>query len=281
MKSEINNNSLPEYDFLGSIYEKTKPNEFAEALDSIKIQTLKPKNIILVIDGYILDEVVQILNKYKKTMPITLVVNKNNMGHGLALKKGLKKCESEIILRFDHDDINLENRAFYTVKELAKGNIDIVGSSVYEFENNPKKIVSLKIMPTSHKLISRSIYIRNPINHPTVGFIKKSIIKLNGGYRDFKFYEDYDLWIRALSAGLRFKNLESPLVAMRINGQRDRRRGLHLIGGEYKLLMTFFEQSISKGILFLPSLTIRMFFVLLPLNVVSFFYKYLLRKKFT
>ena len=72
--------------------------------------------------------------------------------------------------------------------------------------------------------LKRNLIFRNPINHPSVGFIKNSIINLKGGgYRNNPFYEDYDLWIRALSSGLIFKNLETPLVAMRITTQRDRR----------------------------------------------------------
>ena len=47
-------------------------------------------------------------------------------------------------------------------------------------------------MPLSHKAISRTLLYRNPINHPTVGFLKKSVIQLKGGYRNFPFYEDYD-----------------------------------------------------------------------------------------
>ena len=60
---------------------------------------------------------------------------------------------------------------------------------------------------------------RNPINHPTVAFLKESIIKLDGGYRNCPLYEDYDLWIRAFNSGLKFKNIAEPLVAMRIKGQ--------------------------------------------------------------
>ena len=275
----VNKVKLPEYDFLGSVYQQTKPDQLAEAFESIKRQTLKPKYIFLVVDGFIEKEVEEIIKAYKKVMPIKLIFLKKNKGHGFALSKGLNECKSEIVLRFDHDDINFENRAFCIVKELSEGNTDIVGSHVYEFEKNSREFISLKTMPLSHNSISRAIFSRNPINHPSVGFIKKSIINIKGGsYRNIPFYEDYDLWIRALSSGLIFKNLDTPLVAMRITDQRDRRRGLNLISGELRLLKTFLEQSILKGLLFTPSLIIRIFFALLPLQVVSFLYTNLLRK---
>ena len=46
---------FPDYDFLGSVYKNTKSNELLETLESIKAQILKPKNIILLIDGAIND----------------------------------------------------------------------------------------------------------------------------------------------------------------------------------------------------------------------------------
>ena len=66
-------------------------------------------------------------------------------------------------------------------------------------------------MPISHNAISRRILCRNPINHPTVGFLRNPILNLNGGYRHFPYYEDYDLWIRALFSNLKFKNIDKEL----------------------------------------------------------------------
>ena len=276
----VNKSKLPEYDFLGSVYQKTKPDQLAEAFESIQRQSLKPKNIFLVVDGPIEKEVKNIIKAYKKIIPIKVIKSKKNQGHGLSLRKGLYECESEIVLRFDHDDIIFKDSAFFIVKELSSGNTDIVGSNVYEFDNQSSEFISLKIMPLTHNSISRAIFLRNPINHPSVGFLRKSIINLKeGGYRKRPFYEDYDLWIRALSSGLIFKNLDTPLVAMRITNQIDRRRGLNKIRGELGLLITFLEQNKFKGFLFLPSLIIRIFFALLPLKAVSFLYKNFFRKK--
>ena len=81
---------LPEYDFLGSIYKNTSKSELSAALNSIQNQTIKPKNIILVIDGYISKEVDFLVNEYMQSLPIIKVPLKENCGLGIALRIGLK-----------------------------------------------------------------------------------------------------------------------------------------------------------------------------------------------
>ncbi len=271
--------NLSDYDFLGSIYKNTKASELYETFESIKNQTHQPKNIFLVFDGNIENNVAKLVEKYVHFLPIKIISIKNNVGLGIALKKGLKRCRSNIVIRFDTDDINFHKRAELIVKELEKGDVDIVGSNVYEFDHDPKKWISKKSMPLTHKSISRAIFFRNPMNHPSVGFLRKSILKLNGGYRHFPFYEDYDLWIRALFEGLKFKNINQELVALRVNDQRERRRGIKLVKSELKLLITFFNYSILGGLLFVPCCFCRVVFALLPLKIINIFYQNFFRTK--
>ena len=271
-------NNLTDYDFLGSIYKNTKSCELEETFESIKNQTHKPKNIFLVIDGFIEDNVHKLVKKYSKLLPIKIIPIRKNIGLGSALRKGLKKCESKIVLRFDTDDINSRMRSELIVKELEKGDVDIVGSNIYEFDHNNIRLYK-KRMPLSHKAISRAIMFRNPINHPSVGFLRNSILKLNGGYRHFPLYEDYDLWIRALHYGLIFRNIDKELVAIRITNQRARRRGINVATSEFKLLITFFNESFFHGLLFIPSCFLRIIFALLPLRIFKFLFKKFFRNK--
>jgi len=270
---------LADYDFLGSIYINTKVSELAETFESIKIQTHKPKNVVLVLDGYIKKDLLDLVDKYTSILRIKKIPLKNNVGLGIALRRGLMECESKIILRFDTDDINLKRRAELIVAELENGNVDIVGTNVYEFEHNPKICLSKKKMPLTHESIRKAIIFRNPINHPSVGFLRDSILKLNGGYRHFPFYEDYDLWVRALFSGLKFKNIDQELVALRITNQRARRRGIKLVNSEFRLLVTFFKYSFFNGLLFIPSCLLRIIFALFPVKFISIFYKKFLRTK--
>ena len=268
-----------DYDFLGSIYKNTKPSELEECFESICKQTLKPKNIFLVLDGFIQEDLKNIVKEYTKLIPIKTIPLNKNVGLGIALRKGLNKCQSEIILRFDTDDINHKRRAEYIVNELKKGDIDIVGSNLFEFVDDPQKPIYRKKMPLTHDSIRRILIFRNPINHPSVGFLRQSILKVQGGYRHIPFYEDYDLWVRAMAYGLKFKNIDKELVYVRIKEQRGRRKGFNLINSLLKLASTFFKISILYGILFIPFLFLRIICALLPLKIIKLIYEKLFRSK--
>lgn len=70
-----------------------------------------------------------------------------NIGLGIALREGLKKCQSKIILRFDNDDINHERLAEIIVEKLDKGEIDIFSSNIIEFEEDSKNYTYIKKCP--------------------------------------------------------------------------------------------------------------------------------------
>ena len=59
--------------------------------------------------------------------------------------------------------------------------------------------------------------------HPSVAMRREALRSL-GGYRDFDGPEDYELWLRALDAGLRFAKLEGTLLQWRDGPERLTRR---------------------------------------------------------
>ena len=99
------------YDFLGSAYFKTSLEELNYSLISIYNQTLKPNKVVLVLDGPVKNGLLEIVDLYKVYFEIDLLELKRNYGLGIALKEGLKLCESKYVLRFDTDDYNLPSRA--------------------------------------------------------------------------------------------------------------------------------------------------------------------------
>ena len=52
-------------------------------------------------------------------------------------------------------------------------------------------------MNNFHEKILKKIYLRNPINHSTVFFKKKTIMDA-GNYEDVRFYEDYFFGLKCL-----------------------------------------------------------------------------------
>ena len=202
------------YDFLGSIYKNTTREELYLCLNSISKQTLKPEKVVLVIDGPIKFNLSKVINNFDKLLNIILVKLPYNNGLGNALRNGLKFCTATYILRFDSDDYNMPFRAEEQINFMINKNLDISSSNIFEFIDNPNKPVSYKNVPLTNRGIKFLLPFRNPFNHPSICFKLESIISIDGGYRNCPFYEDYDLWIRAISKDLRCENIEKRLVGM-------------------------------------------------------------------
>ncbi len=267
------------YDFLGSAYFRTSSEELHRALSSIKQQSLKPNSVILVIDGPLSFNLNEVLKQFRKVLKIQVLKLDKNYGLGIALRKGLELCSSKFVLRFDSDDFNMPERAEMQIKFMENGNYDISSTWVYEFFDYPENILRVKKIPLSQRNIKRMLPYRNPFNHPSICFKLKEIRNLDGGYRDIPFYEDYDLWIRAINKGLTCANLKTILVGMKSNNLINRRIGLKKIVFEAKLFKTFWQNSFKMFLLFIPSFVLRMTIRLLPSKFVDFFYSSFLRNK--
>ena len=267
------------YDFLGSAYINTSSEELHRSLLSIRHQTLKPNKVILVIDGPLSFNLDEVLKHFQKFLKIQILKLDQNYGLGTALRKGLTLCSSKFVLRFDSDDFNLPKRAEKQIKFMESGNYDISSTWIYEFLNDPENILRIKKIPLSQDNIRKMLPYRNPFNHPSICFKLNQIRNLDGGYRDLPFYEDYDLWIRALNQGLTCGNLKTILVGMKSNNLIKRRIGIKKIFYEAKLFKTFWQNSFYMFLLFIPSFILRMTIRLLPIKFVNFFYSYFLRYK--
>ena len=132
---------------LCSIYEKTLLDEFILSIDSLLIQDYLPKEIVIVVDGNINEELHSYLNHLVNLKDIfKIYFFKKNRGLGRALKYGLNKCNNDLIARFDSDDINLNNRLKIQYDLLKENqNISIVGSNIFEFSDNYRDVFIKKM----------------------------------------------------------------------------------------------------------------------------------------
>jgi hypothetical protein len=73
-----------------------------------------------------------------------------------------------------------------------------------------------------HDLIMRDLFVESPFVHPSI-LCRRSIFDLVGAYRDCGWPEDYDLWLRMASDGIRFSRLSVPLFFWRDHPQRSTR----------------------------------------------------------
>lgn len=271
------------FSILLSLYQKEDHLALDKCFQSIWVdQTVKPNEIILVLDGPIGEELAQCVQDWQNLIADTLKVIplSQNVGLGNALNEGLKHCSNEWVFRMDTDDICVTDR-FKKQIEFIHSNPDIVlfGGQIMEFNENPNDLSVLKRVPQLHEEIKKFAQKRCPFNHMTVAY-KKSVIQGVGGYQHHLFMEDYNLWLRVIGQGYQVANLPDIVLYARVgNGMHARRKGFEYIKSEKQLLdlkkQLKLQSPVHANILFL----IRSAFRLLPSGILGKVYNNFLRKK--
>lgn len=266
-----------------SLYNKESPIALEQCFQSIwKDQSIKPNEIVLVLDGPIGVELTQCVEKWQLIIgpPFKVIPLSKNIGLGNALNEGLKYCSNEWIFRMDTDDICKPDRFEKQIQFIQSNpNVVVVGGQILEFDHTPNDLAVSKTVPTTHEDIKKFAQKRCPFNHMTVAY-KKSVITELGGYQHHLFMEDYNLWLRVIGAGYKVANLPDVILYARVgNGMHARRKGYEYIKSEKQLLKLKKElklqSPIHANILFL----LRSSFRLLPSSLLGKIYNTFLRKK--
>lgn len=210
---------------LMSVYKNDIAKNVRVAVESVINQTMKPKQVVMVVDGPVSDELKQELLQLEKNYEIyENVWLEKNSGLGLALKEGTKHCQYEVIARMDSDDICLPSRFEKQFNFLqSHQDVDVVGSFGQEFYNEIENLASVKVVPETHEQIVRFMRSRCPFCHMTV-MMRKSALLNAGGYESWVGAEDWYLWVRMYLSGAKFYNLQEVLVNVRINQDTFARR---------------------------------------------------------
>lgn len=270
------------FSVLMSVYSKENPLFFDSSVNSIlSEQSVIPDELVLVCDGPLTAELDSVIGKYQKQFPEIMKVYRleKNAGLGNALNYGLSKCTYDIVARADSDDICAYDRFEKQISFLeCNEDIDIIGSDIDEFEEDYHKPVSYKEMPSDHDEIKRMCKFRNPMNHVTVMFRKKTILEC-GSYIHLKYLEDYYLWVRAFCNGGKFANINKPLVHVRIgNGMVNRRSDKSYIAGWKELSLYMLKNRMINKMEYYRNILSVSLFVYMPVGIKKLLYKTILRK---
>lgn len=251
-----------------AVYKNDNPEYFCQAFYSIINQTIKPTEIILVIDGPIPLSIRDLVNNWKEQFGYLKVVeSKVNLGHGKARRLGIENCSENIIALMDSDDISIPERFELQLNFLKENpDIKVLGGNIDEFENEENNIVATRKVFSTDIEITQDLKRRCPINQMTVMFYK-DIIQNAGGYLDWYCNEDYYLWIRLKLNSVKFANLDKTLVKVRVdNNMYSRRGGLSYFKSEYKIQRLLLEKKIIDKSLFTKNVIVRLFVQVLSPN---------------
>ena len=282
VKVHIENEKALQFSVLISVYKKEKTEYLRTALQSIINQTLKPSEIVIVKDGLLTQDLDDWIKEYESQYSelIKIIAFKENRGLGLALRDGVIACKYDYIARMDSDDIAKPERfakQFQYLKQHPK--TALLGTWITEFSKDKNKPDTLTELPCTHKEILKYAKKRNPFRHMTMVLKKEAVIK-TGNYRNFLWFEDYDLWVRMLQKGYIAANIPEYLVNVRADGEMFARRGgWQYLKQDYRFQRFLLKIDFISVLEFLANILIRTAVRLVPNKMRNLFYILFLRKR--
>lgn len=265
-----------EFSILLSIYAKESPEYFNACMHSLwDQQSLKPTQIVLVKDGSLTLELDNIIEEWKIKLKQVLVIVplEHNVGLGNALNIGLSNCSNEWVFRMDTDDICVPDRFEKQINFIkAHPDISLLSGQTEEFDRSVENVTSIKSVPQTHNEILKLSKTRNPFNHMAMAY-KKSAIESVGGYQHHLYMEDYNLWLRLLSAGFKAANIQNTLVMVRAGENMiKRRKGKVYVSSEWQLFKLKRSLGYQSTTLALLTFIARSIPRLLPTSILSKIY---------
>jgi len=264
-----------------SVYKEDSLSFLMQAIESVVKQTVKPNEFVIVVDGFIDEEKKIFINGLKdKDIQFKIIQIQENKGLANALNVGIRASNFDIIARMDADDMCFFDRFEKQLLFLKENNLDVLGGQMLEFEEEIKKIVSKRTVPTDQKHIVKRMKYLNPFSHPTMMF-KKEVFNSLGGYNTKTFPEDYDFFVRAYLKGFKLANLSDPILYFRLGSKKSsmfkRRRGVNIAKKELALYWNFYKIGFYNFFEFLLYSFIKVPIRFLPTNFFKIVYNTITR----
>ena len=180
---------------------------------------------LLIVDDSTKSEVIDGLNAFeRKDSRIRIIRGNYKLGFVKSLNVGIQESRGIYIARMDSDDISKSNRLEKEISFLEENqDIDIVGANI-EIIDEKCNVIGNRTYEIEENKIRRNSFFRNPLAHPTVMYRKQAIIKLDGYDENFKMAEDYELWLRAIKAGIKISNIPEVLLSYRMGNDYYKKR---------------------------------------------------------
>lgn len=230
-----------------AVYDQVRPEHLAEALASLEAQTLRPVEVLVVMDGPSTPALDAVLCDAGERLPLRRIDLPRRSGSGPARNRGLAEATCDLVAITDADDISKPDRLHRQVTDLVRDDLDIHGTAMEEIDSVTGEPLGVRRFPSEHAELRRMMAIKNPLNQPSV-LIRRSAALAVGGYRSLPLLEDYDLWARVVGAGGRIGNTPEPLVVFRGgDAMLVRRRSLVAVRSEWELQRVLRAAGVISG----------------------------------
>ena len=192
-----------------------KLNYLTACLESIKNQTFKDWECVLVVESDRIDNINLLKNWCAADNRFLLVTPATRLGLAGSLNLGVELSNTDIIARMDSDDVMFPQRLELQLKFLEENpDVSIVGCN-YELIDHEGKKIGYRRYPSGGFLLGLYFQFRCGLAHPSVILRKSDFISLNGYDSNLSYCEDLDLWLRYRRVGAKIRNMDQALIRYR------------------------------------------------------------------
>ena len=231
------------------------------AIESIASQSLKDFECIL-INNNSTDKSVEIAQTWIEKDKRFILIHEKKQGVVFASNAGSKQAQGKYIARMDADDWAYPNRLKSQAEFLdanpdygaVAGLVEYISSSenTKGFANYVEWVNSIQ----TYDEILNSRFIELPIVNPSAMW-RKDIAEKHGLYKHGDFPEDYEMWLRWLSMGVKIKKLNEKVLKWYDSETRlTRTQAIYSVASFYRIKTKYLAKWLEKNNPFHPHIAV-------------------------
>ena len=188
-----------------------------KSIESVLNQTYKDFELLIGFNGTT-DSSKEILKNFTDSR-IRVFDYCDDKGKSKTLNKLIKEAKYDWVAIQDDDDIWLPRKLEKQFAEINKNkDLSVVGTQIFYIDEN-ENIIGKPNLSLFHEDIKiKSLNGDNQIANTSAVFLKKAAFDVDCWNENIVGIEDFDFWLKMLTLGCKFSNLNKELVLHRIHG---------------------------------------------------------------